>query len=158
MTGNSLARAASISDLMYSSANQLSSPREVRQRLIESRNGFGPLAAELPVDVDDEQCRPLSESGSSPEPACSEYGLVALGEELVPDPVGHRRHSLGRHNQRARVTATDPELAAHFDKLRRGSEGPVGVDADTRACPTHARLSARLKFRAISLIGPVQDP
>src|ERR1700759_3545071 len=41
MTGSSLARAASISDLMYSRATQLSSPQEVRQRLIDSRMGSG---------------------------------------------------------------------------------------------------------------------
>src|SRR6201994_635282 len=41
MTGSPLARAASISDLMYSRATQLSSPQEVRQRLIDSRIGSG---------------------------------------------------------------------------------------------------------------------
>src|SRR6202040_580789 len=41
MTGSLLARAASISDLMYSGATQLSSPQELRQRLIDSRMGSG---------------------------------------------------------------------------------------------------------------------
>src|SRR5246127_521560 len=41
MTGSPLARAASISDLMYSRATQLSAPQEVRQRLIDSRMGSG---------------------------------------------------------------------------------------------------------------------
>src|SRR5436190_18044407 len=41
MTGSSLARAAAISNLMYSRATQASSPQEVRQRLIESRIGSG---------------------------------------------------------------------------------------------------------------------
>src|SRR5204863_5304549 len=41
MTGSSLARAAAISNLMYSRATQLSSPQEVRQRLIDSRMGSG---------------------------------------------------------------------------------------------------------------------
>src|ERR1700747_2877306 len=41
MTGSPLARAASISDLMYSRATQLSSPQEVRQRLIDWRMGSG---------------------------------------------------------------------------------------------------------------------
>src|SRR5437868_7880463 len=41
MTGSPLARAASISDLMYSSAAQASSPQEVRQRLIDWRMGSG---------------------------------------------------------------------------------------------------------------------
>src|SRR5213076_40407 len=41
MTGSALARAASISDLMYSRATQASSPQEVRQRLIDSRIGSG---------------------------------------------------------------------------------------------------------------------
>src|SRR2546423_2246958 len=41
MTGSPLARAASISDLMYSRATQLSSPQEVRQRLIDSKMGSG---------------------------------------------------------------------------------------------------------------------
>src|SRR5215831_17729749 len=41
MTGSPFAWAASISDLMYSRATQLSSPHDVRQRLIESRMGSG---------------------------------------------------------------------------------------------------------------------
>src|SRR6202045_5066440 len=41
MTGSPLPRAASISDLMYSRATQLSSPQELRQRLIASRMGSG---------------------------------------------------------------------------------------------------------------------
>src|SRR6516164_8339019 len=41
MTGSPLARAASISDFMYSRATQASSPQEVRQRLIDSRIGSG---------------------------------------------------------------------------------------------------------------------
>jgi hypothetical protein len=41
MTGSPLARAASISDLMYSRATHASSPQEVRQRLIDSRIGSG---------------------------------------------------------------------------------------------------------------------
>src|SRR5215510_3125669 len=41
MTGSPLPRAASISDLMYLSAAQASSPHEVRQRLIDSRTGSG---------------------------------------------------------------------------------------------------------------------
>src|SRR6516165_368128 len=41
MTGNPLARAASISCLMYSRATQLSSPQEVRQRSMDSRMGSG---------------------------------------------------------------------------------------------------------------------
>src|SRR5271157_117471 len=41
MTGSPLARAASISDLMYSSDTQASAPHEVRHRLIDSRIGSG---------------------------------------------------------------------------------------------------------------------
>src|SRR4029077_17884209 len=41
MTGSPLARAAAISCLMCSRATQLSSPHEVRQRLIDSRIGSG---------------------------------------------------------------------------------------------------------------------
>src|SRR5271169_324370 len=41
MIGSPLACAVSISDLMYSRATQLSSPHEVRQRLIDSRIGSG---------------------------------------------------------------------------------------------------------------------
>src|SRR5271169_924927 len=41
MIGSPLARAPSISDLMYSRATQLSSPQEVRQRLIDSKMGSG---------------------------------------------------------------------------------------------------------------------
>src|SRR6266566_3619358 len=41
MTGSALARAASISDLIYSRATQLSSPHEVRHCLIDSRMGSG---------------------------------------------------------------------------------------------------------------------
>src|ERR1700719_3479886 len=41
MTGSPLAPAPSLSDLIYLRATQLSSPREVRQRLIDSRMGSG---------------------------------------------------------------------------------------------------------------------
>src|SRR6516162_241349 len=41
MTGSPLARAATISCRMYSSATQLSSPQEVRHRLTDSRMGSG---------------------------------------------------------------------------------------------------------------------
>src|SRR5262250_2341796 len=41
MTGSPLPLAASISDLMYLSATQASSPQEVRQCLIDSRMGSG---------------------------------------------------------------------------------------------------------------------
>src|SRR5215471_9540840 len=41
MTGSPFAWATSISDLMYSRATQLSSPQEVRHRLIDSRMGSG---------------------------------------------------------------------------------------------------------------------
>src|SRR6516162_1535155 len=49
MTGTPFERAASISRLMYPRATQLSSPHEVRQRLIDSRMGSGrsPQKAQL---------------------------------------------------------------------------------------------------------------
>src|SRR5271163_411736 len=63
MIGSPLARAASISDLMYSRATQLSSPQEVRQRLIDSRMGSGrsPQNAQLTSTT--------SNAGGFPNPA-----------------------------------------------------------------------------------------
>jgi len=58
------------------------------------QDGFRALAAERPIDVDNKQRRPLPESSSGAEPTCGEYGLVALGEEFVPDPLAHRHRSL----------------------------------------------------------------
>src|SRR5437588_12471632 len=96
MTGSPFARAASISDLMYSRANPGLLTAGGPPALDRLQNGFGPLAAERPIDVDNKQRRPLPESSSSPEPACGEYGLVALGEQFVPDPLIHRHRSLPR--------------------------------------------------------------
>src|SRR5215469_15215192 len=53
------------------------------------QNGFRPLAAECPIDVYHEQCGSLAEPGACAEPARGEYRLVALGEKLVPNPLGH---------------------------------------------------------------------
>src|SRR5208283_4973263 len=63
MTGSPLACAASISDLMYSSATQASSPHEVRQRLIDTRIGSGrsPQNAQL-TSI-------MSRAGLLPKPA-----------------------------------------------------------------------------------------
>src|SRR6516165_6496969 len=63
MTGSPLPRAASISDLMYLSATQASSPQEVRQRLIDSRIGSGcsPQNAQLTSMI--------SSAGRFPNPA-----------------------------------------------------------------------------------------
>src|SRR5579872_6290738 len=52
---------------------------------------FRPLAAKRPIDVDDEQRRPLAETGPRAEPAGGEDRLVALGEKFVPNPLAHRR-------------------------------------------------------------------
>src|SRR6202011_2444985 len=57
-------------------------------------DGFRPLAAERPIDVDDEQCRPLAEPGAGAEPAGGEHRLVALGQKLVPDRLAHGPRSL----------------------------------------------------------------
>jgi hypothetical protein len=96
MTGIPLPRAASISDLMYPRATQLSSPQEVRQRLIDSRMGSGRSSQKRPIDVDHEQRRSIAKSGPRAGPAGGEYGLVALGEKFVPDSLVHRRRSLPR--------------------------------------------------------------
>jgi hypothetical protein len=58
------------------------------------QNGFRPLAAERPIDVDNEERRSIAEAGSCAEPTGGEYGLVALGKKFVPDPFVHRRRSL----------------------------------------------------------------
>src|SRR5437588_10831335 len=93
MTGSPFARAASISDLMYSRANPGLLTARGAPALDRLQNGFRPLAAERPIDIDHKQRRPLAESSSGPEPACGEYGLVALGEEFVPNPLSHRSTS-----------------------------------------------------------------
>src|ERR1700720_140109 len=93
MTGSPLARAASISCLMYSRATQLSSPHEVCQRLIGLEDGFRPLAAECPIDVNHKKRGPLAKPGAGTEPTRGEYGLVALGKKFVPDALVHRRPS-----------------------------------------------------------------
>src|SRR5260370_362140 len=58
------------------------------------QDGFRPLAAECPIDVDHKQRRPLAKSGPCANSTRGEYGLVALGEKFVPDPLVHRRRSL----------------------------------------------------------------
>jgi hypothetical protein len=63
---------------------------------------LGPLAAERPVDVDHQQCRPLAEAGAGAEPAGGEHRLVALGQKLVPHGLAHRRSPLGMAHPKGR--------------------------------------------------------
>src|SRR5882672_7227925 len=48
-----------------------------------------PVAAERPIDVDDDQRRPLAEAAARAIARRAEHRLVALGEEFVPDRFGH---------------------------------------------------------------------
>jgi hypothetical protein len=50
---------------------------------------LGTVAAERPVDVDDEQRRPFAEAAAGAVARGAEHRLVALGEEFVPDRFGH---------------------------------------------------------------------
>src|SRR3954452_22304389 len=93
MTGSPLRRAASISNLMYSRGDPALLTAGGAPALDRFQNGFRPLAAKRPIDIDDEQRRPLAESRPCAEPAGGEYRLVALGEEFVPDPLVHRNTS-----------------------------------------------------------------
>src|ERR1700722_4383993 len=54
---------------------------------------LGPVAAERPVDVDDDKRRPLAEAAARAVTGRAEHRLVALGEEFVPDRFGHSRYS-----------------------------------------------------------------
>jgi hypothetical protein len=54
------------------------------------QNGFRPLAAERPIDVDNEERRSIAEAGSCAEPTSGEYGLIALGKKFVSDALVHR--------------------------------------------------------------------
>src|SRR5271170_4273604 len=149
MTGSPLARAASISDLMYSRATQLSSPQEVRQRLIDSRMGSGrsPQNAQLTSIT--------STAGVWPNPA------------RAPNPPAAKTalsRSVRNLSQIRSVIANPPffsvcpKSAAHSGKFSGGYQRPVGVDADAGAGSSHAGFAARLKFGAVRLVGPMQDP
>src|SRR5580700_6541802 len=48
-----------------------------------------PVAAERPIDVDDDERRPLAEAAARAIARRAEHRLVALGEEFVPDRFGH---------------------------------------------------------------------
>ena len=64
---------------------------------------FRPLAAKRPIDVDHKQRRTLPETGPCAEPTRGEYGLVALGEKFVPDPLVRRNTSSVRHRTHPRA-------------------------------------------------------
>src|SRR5580692_7032034 len=48
-----------------------------------------PVAAERPIDVDDDERRPLAEAATRAIARRAEHRLVALGETFVPDRCGH---------------------------------------------------------------------
>src|SRR5271170_5053380 len=148
MTGSPLARAVSISDLMCSRATQASSPHEVRQRLIDSRMGSGrsPQNAQFTSIT--------SNAGLWPNPA------------RAPNPPAAKTalsRSVRNLSQIRSVIANPPffsvcpKSAAHSGEFGGGYQRPVGVDADTGAGSSHSGLAPRLKFGAVSLVGPVQD-
>src|SRR5207249_10989441 len=87
-------------------------------------DGFRPLAAERPIDVDDQQCRPLAEPGARAEPAGGEHRLVALGQKLVPDRLAHQSRSLpwGSARSAGRVSKwAQPALFAQYCQARQVS-------------------------------------
>src|SRR3984893_15337179 len=48
-----------------------------------------PVAAERPIDVDDDERRPLAEAAARAIARRAEHRPVALGEKFVPDRFGH---------------------------------------------------------------------
>src|SRR5262249_52761029 len=55
------------------------------------QDGLAPVAAEVVVDVDDEQGRAVAEAGARAVARGREHELVTLGQEPVPDGLGHDR-------------------------------------------------------------------
>src|SRR5258708_34480713 len=110
---------------MYWRATQLSSPQELRQRLIDSRMGSGrsPQNAQLTSIT--------SSAGRLPNPA------RAPNPPAANTALSRSVRNLSQIRSLIDVApcAAGPELAAHAGKFGRGSERPGCVDADARACP-----------------------
>src|SRR5215467_2220062 len=127
MTGSPLPRAASISDLMYLSATQASSPQEVRQRLIDSRIGSGcsPQNAQLTSMISSAGRLPNPARAPNPPAANtalsrSVRNLFQIGSfiEMPPSviPVGDRRQASGRLSR-----SPTPALLAQYSQARQVS-------------------------------------
>jgi hypothetical protein len=100
-----------------------------------------------PIDVDDEQRRPLAEASSGPEPACGKYGLVTLGEEFVPDPLAHRHRSLPW------CTGRFPTRQNASDRVGRGVSGST-VPQRLPSRKEMPRLPLECAGRADNLFSP----
>src|SRR5271167_593250 len=144
MTGSPLACAVSISCRMYSRATQLSSPHEVRQRLIDSRMGSGRSPQNAQLTSITRSAGRFPNPALAPNPPAANTALSRSVRNLSQIRSFIDGTPCVDKDKGVRLLPLTPELAAHLGKLRRGFERPVGVDADARACPTHARLSARL--------------
>src|SRR5271155_4348475 len=127
MTGSPLARAASISDLMYSRATQLSSPQEVRQRLIDSRMGSGRSPQNAQLTSITSSAGRLPNPARAPNPPAantalsrSVRNLFQIGSliELAPSVTSplHARQSPGRVN-----IWPQPALFAQYSQARQVS-------------------------------------
>src|SRR5215471_5509685 len=127
MTGRPLARAVSISFLMYSSATQASSPHEVRQRLIDCRMGSGrsPQNAQLTSMISSAGRLPNPARAPNPPAANtalsrSVRNLFQIGSlmELPPSVVrvGDRRQASGRLSR-----SPTPALLAQYSQARQVS-------------------------------------
>src|ERR1700676_963654 len=125
MTVSPLARAPSISDLIYWRAAELSSPQEVRERLIDSRMGSGrsPQNAQLTSIT--------SSAGRLPNPA------RAPNPPAANTALSRSVRNLSQIRSFIEVVPCGSELAADSGKFSRGSERPVCIDADAGACPAH---------------------
>src|SRR6202043_1356977 len=88
-----------------------------------------PVAAERPIDVDDDERRPLAEAAARAIARRAEHRLVALGEKLVPDRFGHDvlaewldGFSLAALGRKIKPLRRTPHPA--LPPLGRGSRGP----------------------------------
>src|SRR6516165_3816424 len=127
MTGSPLPRAASISDLMCSSATQASAPHEVRQRLIDSRIGSGHSPQNAQLTSMTSSAGRLPNPARAPNPPAantalsrSVKNLFQIGSviESAPSitPSLDRRHSPGR-----RSISPQPALLAQYSQARQVS-------------------------------------
>src|SRR5262250_3078079 len=137
MTGKPFARAASISALMYSSATQLSSPQEVRQRLIDSRIGSGLSPQNAQFTSMTNSAGRLPKSARAPKPPAANTALSRSVRNLFQTGSVIAFPPSSTHRRSREIPGTSPgrnppqvpsrTLAPRF---RGGDESNYSSDSD----------------------------
>src|SRR6516165_11723991 len=127
MTGSPLPCALSISDLMYPSATQASSPQEVRQLLIDSRIGSGRKPQNAQLTSMTSSAGRLPNPARAPNPPAantalsrSVRNLFQIGsviELLLPAPL---HYSIFRLSSRRKRLSGDRRSAGQAQCVLRG--------------------------------------